>query len=167
MHTPWIGAQSNSVSRFFDSRKTSIVNTKLNNNAEYVTPQRIEGRVAPTKSMSAVSPGFESFTMRSYTPNIPRTQVTICGAPNPIAIPSTAPNAHPQLIRFAIARPPSTMTKIIATGVSQASKFVCSALAPVRKGEAWANAMSGDAQTSVTSKMVSRARGRGAQNERG
>jgi hypothetical protein len=31
--------------------------------------------------------------------------------------------------------PPSTMTKMIAMGVSQASKFDCIALAPVRKGE--------------------------------
>src|SRR6202040_3167278 len=51
-----------------------------------------------------------------YTPNIPRTQVTICGAPKEIAIPKIAAMHQPQEIRFAIAMPPKTMTKMIATG---------------------------------------------------
>ena len=37
---------------------------------------------------------------------------------------------QPQEIRFAIAMAPSTMTRMTATGVSQARMFVCSAVAP-------------------------------------
>src|ERR1700727_965114 len=74
---------------------------------------------------------------------MPRTHVTICGAPKPMAIPRIAPMHHPQLIRFAIAIPPSTITRMMATGVSQASMLVCSELAPVMNGEACANARSG------------------------
>src|SRR5580704_2187214 len=43
---------------------------------------------------------------------MPRTQVTICGAPKPMAIPKIAPRHHPHDIRFAIAIPPSTITRI-------------------------------------------------------
>jgi hypothetical protein len=60
---------------------------------------------------------------------------TICGAPKAIAIPKIAARHHPQDIRFAIAIAPSTMTRIIAIGVSQAMILVCSAFAPVMKGE--------------------------------
>src|SRR5271168_4064154 len=77
---------------------------------------------------------------------MPRTQVTICGAPNAIAIPRIAPRHHPHDIRFAIAMPPRTMIKMIAIGVSQARMLVCRALAPVMKGEACARQSSG-AQT--------------------
>ena len=59
-------------------------------------------------------------------------------------IPKIAPSAQPQLIRFAIARPPRTMTKMIATGVSQAKMFAWSDVAPERKGEACASARSGE-----------------------
>lgn len=39
-------------------------------------------------------------------------------------------------IRFAIAIPPRTMTRMMATGVSHARRFVCSEDAPVMNGEA-------------------------------
>src|SRR5258708_13390329 len=55
-----MGAQSSNISKFFVRRKASRVNTMLNSRAEYVTPHRIGGRVAPTKSGSAVSPGLRS-----------------------------------------------------------------------------------------------------------
>src|SRR5579872_7497614 len=67
---------------------------------------------------------------------MPRTQVTICGAPKAIAMPKIAPRHHPQLIRPAIAIAPSPMTRMIAIGVSQARMLVCRAVAPVIKGEA-------------------------------
>ena len=60
----------------------------------------------------------------TYTPNMPRTQVTICGAPKEIAIPKIAAMHQPQEMRFAIAMPPSTMTRMTATGVSQARMLV-------------------------------------------
>src|SRR6202035_2175493 len=72
---------------------------------------------------------------------MPRTQLTICGAPNEIAIPRMAAIHHPQEIRFAMAIAPSTMTKITAMGVSHARMFDCRAVAPVMNGEdAWARA---------------------------
>src|SRR3984893_18178578 len=74
---------------------------------------------------------------------MPRTQVTICGAPNAIAIPRIAPMHHPHDIRFAIAMAPSTITRMTAMGVSHARMFVCSAVAPVMNGELWACASSG------------------------
>src|SRR6202035_5212317 len=74
---------------------------------------------------------------------MPRTQVTIWGAPKEIAIPKIAAMHQPQEIRLAIAMAPSTMTRITATGVSQASMLVCSAVAQVMKGDAWARASSG------------------------
>src|SRR5205823_5023850 len=70
--------------------------------------------------------------------NMPRTQVTICGAPKEIAIPRIAAMHQPQEMRFAIAMAPRTMTRMTATGVSHARRLVSSAVAPVRKGEAWA-----------------------------
>src|ERR1700742_734035 len=84
---------------------------------------------------------------------MPRTHVTIWGAPKPMEIPRMAPSAQPQLIRFAIAMPPSTMTKMIATGVSQASRFDCNELAPVKNGEVCAIASSG-AQIMASSKTA-------------
>src|SRR6266404_1419489 len=39
-------------------------------------------------------------------------------------------------IRFAIAMPPNTMIKMMATGVSHARILVCSEVAPVRNGDA-------------------------------
>jgi hypothetical protein len=51
-----MGAASSSVRRFLVSRKISMVTTPFMRSAEYVTPQRIGGRVAPTNSASAVSP---------------------------------------------------------------------------------------------------------------
>src|SRR6266853_2234619 len=69
---------------------------------------------------------------------MPRTQVTICGAPKEMAIPKIAATHQPQEIRFAIAMAPRTMTRMTATGVSHARRLVSSAVAPVRKGEAWA-----------------------------
>jgi len=44
--------------QFLVSRKSSIVKTPFTRSAEYVTPQRVGGRVAPTKSVSAVRPEF-------------------------------------------------------------------------------------------------------------
>src|ERR1700733_4039449 len=86
---------------------------------------------------------------------MPRTQVTICGAPNAIAIPKIAPRHHPHDIRFAIAMPPRTMIKMIAIGVSHAKTFVCSALAPVMKGEACARQSSGAQNVSATTRTDS------------
>jgi len=54
-----------------------MVNTMLNSSAEYVTPHRIGGRVAPTNNGSAVRPELRSLTLLPYTPNMPRTHVTI------------------------------------------------------------------------------------------
>src|SRR5437773_2691944 len=59
---PWIGNASARVSRFWVRRKTSSVKTPFARSAEYVTPQRIGGRVAPTKSGSAVSPEWLALT---------------------------------------------------------------------------------------------------------
>jgi hypothetical protein len=106
-----------------------------------VTPQRIGGRVTPTKSGSTVSPKLRS--LMTQTPNMPRTQVTICGAPNEIAIPKIAAIHHPQEIRFAIAIPPNTMTKMTATGVSQVRMLLWSAVAPVEKGDVCASTSAG------------------------
>jgi hypothetical protein len=39
-------------------RNASIVNTRFKRSAEYVTPHRMGGRVAPTKRTSAVTPTF-------------------------------------------------------------------------------------------------------------
>jgi hypothetical protein len=50
-------------------------------------------------------------------------------------MPKIAAMHHPQEMRFAIAIAPSTITRITATGVSQARMFVCRAVAPVMKGE--------------------------------
>ena len=47
--------------------------------------------------------------------------------------------AQPHEIRFAIAMPPSTMTRMMAMGVSQARMFDWSAVAPVRNGDVWAS----------------------------
>jgi hypothetical protein len=103
-----------------------------------VTPHRIGGRVTATKSASVVSPEFRVLT--PYTPNIPRTQVTICGAPKAIAMPNMAAMHQPQEIRFAMAMAPSTMRRMIAIGVSQARILDWRAVAPVRNGEACAKA---------------------------
>ena len=46
--------------------------------------------------------------------------------------------------------PPRTMIKMIAIGVSQARMLVCSALAPVMKGEACATQSSGAQTVSAT-----------------
>ena len=51
-------------------------------------------------------------------------KVTICGAPKAMAMPRIAPMHHPHERRFAIAIPPSTMTRMIATGVSHARMLV-------------------------------------------
>src|ERR1700680_1897142 len=76
---------------------------------------------------------------------MPRTQLTICGAPKAIAIPRMAAIHHPHEMRFAIAMAPSTMTRITAMGVSHARMFDCRAVAPVMNGEdAWASAGSGE-----------------------
>jgi hypothetical protein len=152
-HTPWIGIAISSVRRFFVRRKTSIVNTRLNSNAEKVTLHLIGGRVTATKSTSAVNPALRSLTA-VYTPKSPRTQVTICGAPKAIAIPKIAAMHHAQEIRFAIAMAPKTMTRIMATGVSQARMFVCSAFAPVKNGEACANASPGTRSVATTAETV-------------
>src|SRR5213082_3127315 len=80
---------------------------------------------------------------------MPRTHVTICGAPKAIAIPRIAPIHQPQDIRFAIAMAPSAMTRMTAIGVSQASRLVCRAVAPVRNGELCASAGIGAQATSA------------------
>ena len=46
--------------------------------------------------------------------------------------------------------PPRTMTKMIATGVSHAKMFVCSALAPVMNGEVCARQSPGAHVASAT-----------------
>src|SRR5690349_7293256 len=74
-----------------------------------------------------------------------RTQATICGAPNAMAIPKIAAIHHPHETRFAIAMAPSTITRITAMGVSHARMLVCSAVAPVMNGELCAPARSGTA----------------------
>src|SRR6185437_3059585 len=89
---------------------------------------------------------------------MPRTQVTICGAPKEIAIPKMAAMHQPQEIRFAIAMAPSTMTRMIAMGVSQERILVCSAVAPVMKGEVCASARSGTDTTASSSMAVPRVR---------
>jgi integrase len=66
-----------------------------------VTPQRIGGLVTATKRMSAASPAFLS-DMAAQTPNIPRTQVTICGAPKAMAMPIIAPAHHPHDMDLAL-----------------------------------------------------------------
>src|ERR1700746_2209481 len=53
-----MGAQTSSARRFLVTRKISIVNTRLKISAEYVTPQRIGGLVAPTNRGSALSPAL-------------------------------------------------------------------------------------------------------------
>src|SRR5258707_1479659 len=60
-----------------------------------------------------------------------------------MAIPKIAPIHHPHDIRFAMAMPPSTITRMMATGVSHARMLVCKELAPVMKGEACAAGRSG------------------------
>src|SRR5437763_1219333 len=80
---------------------------------------------------------------------MPRTHATIWGAPKEIAIPRIAAMHQPQEMRLAIAMPPSTMTRITATGVSHARILVCRAVAPVMNGEAaCARAGSGREQSS-------------------
>ena len=79
--------------------------------------------------------------------NMPRTQVTICGAPKAIAMPTMAPIHQPHDIRLAIAIPPNTITKIMAIGVSHARMLVCRAFAPVRNGENCARTCSGNERT--------------------
>src|SRR5258708_39831288 len=71
-----------------------------------------------------------------------------------MAIPKIAPKHHPHETRFAIAMPPSTMTRMMATGVSHARMLVCKELAPVMKGDACASARSG-AQIIATSSAAS------------
>jgi hypothetical protein len=56
---------------------------------------------------------------------------------------------HPHDIRFAIAIPPSTITRMMATGVSQAKDVGLKAVAPVINGDACANASSGQTVTSA------------------
>jgi hypothetical protein len=46
---------------------------------------------------------------------------------------------QPQAILFAIAMTPSPITRITATGVRIARRFVSKAVAPVWKGDAWAS----------------------------
>src|ERR1700678_3400853 len=46
------------MSRFLVSRNNSIMHMALSITAEYVTPQSIEGRVAPINSGSAMSPAL-------------------------------------------------------------------------------------------------------------
>ena len=64
-------------------------------------------------------------------------------------MPKIAAIHQPQEIRFAMAMAPSTMTRITATGVSQASMLVCSAVAPVMNGEACPSASSGMRRNTV------------------
>src|SRR6185312_2617739 len=71
-----------------------------------------------------------------HTANIPRTQVTIWGAPKAMAMPKMAARHHPQEIRLAIAMAPRAMTRMMGTGVSQARMLVWRAVAPVMKGDA-------------------------------
>ncbi len=59
----------------------------------------------------------------SLQSNIPRTQVTICGAPKAIGIPMTRPINQPHEARPAMARPPATITRMMAIGVSHARMF--------------------------------------------
>src|SRR5215469_10696055 len=87
--------------------------------------------------------------MSSQTPNMPRTQATICGAPKAMAMPRIAPIHQPQDTRFAMAIAPSTITRMIAIGVSQARMLLWSAVAPVMKGELCAITRTGTAHSAV------------------
>jgi len=53
-----------------------------------------------------------------------------------MATPRMVPMHHPQESRFAIAMAPSTITKMMAMGVSQATMLACKAVAPVINGDA-------------------------------
>src|SRR5258708_4539106 len=55
------------MSRFLVSRNNSIIHMALSITAEYVTPQSIEGRVAPINSGSAMSPALRC---RMYHPSL-------------------------------------------------------------------------------------------------
>jgi len=122
-----------------------MANTRFTRSAENVTPHRIGGRVTATNSGSATRPEPLTATMTRppQTPNMPRIQVTIWGAPNTTAIPTIAAIGHPQEIRLAMAIIPSAITKMTAMGVAHARMLVCSELAPVKKGDVCANASSG------------------------
>src|SRR5262249_41381453 len=68
----------------------------------------------------------------------------ICVEPKEMAMPRIAAMHQPQEMRFAMAMAPSTMTRMMAMGVSQARMFASRAVAPVMNGDAdWAAAISG------------------------
>ena len=115
--------------------------------AENVTPQRIGGRVTATKRGSATRPDARLTMAGAQTPNMPRIQVTICGAPNTTAMPTIAAIGQPHEIRFAMAMIPSAITRMTAIGVAHARMLLWRDVAPVRNGEAWASARSGVAAT--------------------
>jgi hypothetical protein len=48
-----------------------MVTTPFSSSAEYVTPQRMGGRVAPTKSTSAVNPGAFMWRVFQRPANLP------------------------------------------------------------------------------------------------
>src|ERR1019366_6212824 len=79
----------------------------------------------------------------AHTPNMPRTQVTICGAPKTSAIPTMPATAQPQEILLNQAATPRAMTATTAIGVKIARTLVGAAVAPVAKGLACASASSG------------------------
>src|ERR1700689_4224407 len=86
---------------------------------------------------------------------MPRTQLTICGAPKAMAMPRMAAIHQPHDMRFAMAMAPSTITRITALGVSHASMFDCRAVAPVMNGEdAWASTGSGELARSANRRTV-------------
>lgn len=89
------------------------------------------------------------------TENIPRTHVTIWGAPNTSTIPATPPTAQPQLMRPKSAATPRPMTAITATGVRIERKFVWNDEAPVENGLVCANDSSGIRQVTPMSSSVS------------
>src|SRR5487761_509378 len=81
-------------------------------------------------------------------------------------MPMIAPMHQPHETRLAMAMPPSTITRMMAIGVSHARMFVSRAVAPVRNGDAWANAGCGSASDSTAATpsamvgaMVSETRG--------
>jgi len=91
--------------------------------------------VAPTKSGSAVSPVFAFAHKVSEVvlkrQNMPRIQVTICGAPKAMAIPITAPIHQPHDMRFGHRHSSQKpWTKMMAIGVNHVRILVWIAVAP-------------------------------------
>jgi len=79
---------------------------EIEQRAPKTSPPNASAVVSRHEQQIRRQPPFRSL-MVLYTPNIPRIQVTICGAPNAMATPKIAPIHHPHDIRFAIAMRPA------------------------------------------------------------